>query len=231
MKAIALDDEPLALQVIEDFCSRTNDIELEKVFTRPSEALKYLRKFPVDVIFLDINMPSMSGLKFHEQMPHKVWVIFTTAHSEYAVTGFDLNATDYLLKPFSFERFLKAIEKVKEHHKASTRNDTKDNHLLIRADYSLHKITYSDILMIEGLDDYIKIHLPGKSPLVARMTMKNILDKLPENEFIRIHRSFTIPVSKIESIRNKNVTIAGREIPIGSSYEENFYLWIKNNKP
>lgn len=224
IKAIALDDEPLALKVVEDFCGKVDYINLQKTFTKPSEGLKYLKKFPTDLVFLDIKMPSMSGIEFHQLIPQETMVIFTTAFSEYAVEGFNLNAVDYLLKPFSFERFEKAVNKAKEFYDFShKKNSSLDQYLFVRADYSLVKIVVAEILFVEGLDDYIKIHLPGRSPVVTRMTMKAILSSLPESDFIRIHRSFIVPFNKIEHVRNKQIQIGENKIPIGASYEEEFF--------
>ena len=223
IKAIAIDDEPPALKVIEGFCGMTDKIILEKTFTKPTEALKYLRKFPVDLLFLDIKMPSMSGIQLHEQLPQETMVIFTTAHSDYAVEGFNLKAIDYLMKPFTPDRFMQAVNKAFDYHSFLREKDNASaQYLFIRADYSLIKISIADILYIEGLDDYLKIHLPGRKPVVARMTMKAMLEKLPPKEFVRVHRSFIIPMSKIESIRNKVISLAGIEIPIGTSFEDNF---------
>ncbi len=223
IKAIAIDDEPPALKVIENFCGKTQTILLEKTFTMPAEALKHLRKFPVDLLFLDIQMPSINGIDFYKSVKQDTMVIFTTAYTEYAVEGFNVSAVDYLLKPFTFTRFQQAIAKAEEYYnyKKQGSNQT-PKHIFIRADYSLLKIALSDIVYIEGLDDYLKIHLVNSHPVVARLTMKAILEKLPSNDFIRIHRSYIIPFSRIESYRNKMITIAGTELPTGSSYEENF---------
>jgi DNA-binding LytR/AlgR family response regulator len=223
IKAIAIDDEPPALKVIENFCSRTAGIELEKTFTMPAEALKHLRKFPVDLLFLDIQMPSVNGIEFYKAVKQDTMVIFTTAYSEYAVEGFNLSAVDYLLKPFTFKRFEQAVAKAAEYYDYKKQgNQETPKYLFVRADYSLLKIALADIIYIEGLDDYLKIHIAGSSPVVARMTMKAMLEKLPFKDFIRVHRSYIIPFNRIESYRNKLITIAGEEIPTGSSYEENF---------
>ncbi len=227
IKAIAVDDEPPALKVIENFCAKVDSIELVKTFNKPTEALAHLKKFPVDLIFLDIQMPSMTGLEFHKAIEQNTMVIFTTAYSEYAVEGFNLQAIDYLLKPYTLERFQQAVDKAKEFYNYQHQKENTQNYLFIRADYSLVKVNIADILYIEGLDDYLKIHLPGKKPLVARMTMKAIIEKLPGNEFIRVHRSFIVPLSKIESIRNKTIQLSGQEIPIGTSYEEEFFKLFK----
>lgn len=229
IQAIALDDEPPALRIISNFCSRIDFIDLQKTFSRTDDAMSYLENYPVDLIFLDINMPSMSGLDFYQAIPHEAMVIFTTAYAEHAVEGFNLNAVDYLLKPFTFERFQQAANKAKDYYKFKNPvENPASKFLLVRADYSLHKIAFSDILFIEGLDDYLKIHIENTKPLVVRMTMKAMLQKLPEQEFIRVHRSFIIPFSRIENVRNKMISLAGEEIPIGSSYEESFGKWFKS---
>ena len=223
MTAIAIDDEPPALKLMEHFCGKTAGMQLEKTFTMPGEALKHLQKFPVDLIFLDIQMPSVNGIDFYKQVKQDTMVIFTTAYSEYAVEGFNLSAVDYLLKPFTFARFQQAVAKASEYYnyRKQAGHDT-HKFLFIRADYSLLKIALGDILYVEGLDDYLKIHLAGSHPVVARMTMKALLEKLPVNDFIRVHRSYIVPFGRIESYRNKIITIAGVEIPTGSSYEQNF---------
>lgn len=225
LKAIALDDEPLALEVLENFCSQIDDICLEKTFTKSEDAFKHLKKYPIDLLFLDINMPSISGIDFYKKLPHKTMVIFTTAYSEFAVEGFTLSATDYILKPFSFSRFKQAVEKAYSQWKIQNQNP-EQLYLFIRADYSLIKILFSDILFIEGLDDYLKIHILNQKTIVARMTLKAILEKLPSPEFVRVHRSFIIPISKIDKIRNKIIYIKNEEIPVSASYETAFYALI-----
>jgi len=225
IKAIALDDEPLALEILQSLCDTIEYIELEKTFTKSDEAFKYLKKYPVDLLFLDINMPSISGLDFYKKLPHKTMVIFTTAYSEFAVEGFTLSATDYLLKPISLSRFQQAAEKAYSQWKQQNQN-IEQQYLFIRADYSLIKILFSDILFIEGLDDYLKIHIQNQKTVVARMTLKAILQKLPETEFVRVHRSFIIPVSKVSKIRNKIIFIDQTEIPISASYEEAFFALL-----
>ena len=223
IKAIAIDDEPPALRLIENFCSRTEYISLEKTFTMPAEALKHLRKFPADLVFLDIQMPSVNGLDFYKSIRQDTMVIFTTAYSEYAVEGFNLSAVDYLLKPFTFKRFQQAVAKSMDYYNYKKQGSSEaSRYIFIRADYSLLKIALADIIYIEGLDDYLKIHLAGSNPIVARMTMKTMIEKLPGRDFIRVHRSYIIPFNRIESYRNKTILVAGEEIPTGSSYEENF---------
>lgn len=227
IKSIAIDDEPPALKVLENFFEGLDFIELQKTFTRPTEALKYLERYPIDLLFLDINMPSLSGIEFYKQVQQQTMVIFTTAHIEYAVEGFNLSAVDYLLKPYTKERFLQAVHKAREFYNYQHQADNTQPFFFVRADYSLIKINYHDIIYIEGLDDYLKIHLQNQKAIVARMTMKSMLEKLPQKDFIRVHRSYIIPLSKIESVRNKTIHIGGREFSIGSSYEENFFKMFK----
>ena len=226
IKAIALDDEPLALKIIETFCADIDFIELEKTFSKPNEALKYINKFPVDLIFLDIQMPSINGIDFYKNLDKNVMVIFTTAFPEYAVAGFELNAVDYLMKPFSFERFMQSVNKSKEYFNFlnSSSAGTAQNHFFIRADYKLIKVMYEDIVYIEGLNDYVKIFLLNQKPIIARMTMKNMLDRLPHESFIRVHRSYIVSKDKVTSLKNKNLFINFNnekvEISIGKSYED-----------
>ncbi|KOS06606.1 LytTR family transcriptional regulator [Flavobacterium akiainvivens] len=217
--AIAIDDEPLALKVVSHFCGQVNFISLQKTFTKTDEALEYLAKNQVDLLFLDIHMPGRTGLDFYKLAGPDVMVIFTTAHSQYAVEGFNVNAIDYLLKPFSFDRFLAAVEKAVKEKRQRTAA-TGAGYLTVRADYKQHRIDYDDILLIEGLDDYIRLHIKGKNPITARVSMKNILAKLPEAEFIRVHRSYIIPIKKVKSLYNKTLQIEDFVIPVGDTYKE-----------
>lgn len=224
--AIAIDDEAPALKVIENFCTRTEGIRLERSFLRPDEALDYLQTAPVDLLFLDIHMPSQSGLDLYKTLDTGPLVIFTTAHSEYAVEGFNLNAIDYLLKPFTLERFQQAVTKASQFLSFRQSPDQSET-LLIKADYSLIRIRTGDILFIEAADDYLKIHQENKTPLIARMTMKTLIAMLPPNDFIRTHRSYIVALRRIENVRNRNISIAGRIIPIGNNYEAAFFQHFK----
>lgn len=218
IKAIAVDDEPLALTVLEHFCTKHNDVVLERTFTSQREAQSYLEKFPVDLLFMDIQMPDNNGILFYKSLKNKPLVIFTTAFDHYAVEGFNVNAVDYLLKPIAYERFEQAIEKVKKtsHIGLMTQEDA---YILIRADYKLNKILLKDILYIEGLDDYIQIYLHKKSKIVARMSMKSMMEKLPEDAFIRIHRSFIVSMRHVTSVQSKQLFLNEQEIPIGDTYK------------
>lgn len=225
IRAIALDDERPALDVIEAFCSRIPSITLVKSFTRTGEARLYMENNPVDLIFLDINMPRESGLEFSRSINQQSMVIFTTAYSEFAAESYEVEAVDYLLKPFTFERFGQAVQKAQARLKSLSNERMESGepaHLFLRVDYGLVKVTLSDILFIEGLDNYLKIHLRGTRALVVRLTMKAMQDKLPAEHFVRVHRSYIVPLDKIRTVRNKVILIEEEEIPIGSSYERNF---------
>lgn len=226
--AIAIDDEPLPLEILEKYCGKTDFIHLEKTFTKVTEAQKYLRKFPVDLLFLDIQMPTLSGIEFYKTLEQQKMVIFTTAYSEYAIEGFNLNAIDYLLKPYDFERFEIAVKKAKDFHQYIYQKESSPmQSIYIRSEYSLVNIPLTDILYIESFADYLTIHCSDKKKVTTRMTMKAILEKLPQSEFMRVHRSYIIPIKRIQSVRNKIIHLPEIDITIGSSYEEEFFKQFK----
>lgn len=220
LTAIALDDEIPALEVLESFAARTKTVELKATFSKTGEALRHLQKNKVDLLFLDINMPAMSGLDFAKAIDENIIIIFTTSYSEYAVEGFNLNAVDYLLKPFAYQRFLQAVEKAKTIHEARLSNPVEP--LLLRANYGTVQILPGEILFIEGLDNYLKIYLTNNKNLVVRMPMKDMMKLLPNDQFIRVHRSYIISVAKVDFVRSKAIFIENNEIPLGGKYEEAF---------
>jgi DNA-binding LytR/AlgR family response regulator len=227
IKAIALDDERPALDVIEAFCGRLEPVVPVKTFTRTGEARLYLEVNPIDLIFLDINMPKESGLEFAKTISRQSAVVFTTAYSEFAVESYDVQAVDYLLKPFTFERFKVAIQRAQERIQATRQSvgnagNGEAAHVFFRVDYGLVKVLLADIVFIEGLDNYLKIHIRNGRPLVVRMTMKAVLDKLPQTQFLRVHRSYIVALDKIQGVRNKLISIGDEEIPVGNSYESDF---------
>ena len=229
IKAIAIDDEPLALTIIQHFCNENESIQLLKTFTNQNEALLYLATESVDLIFLDIQMPQKNGIDFYKELEltNKPSVIFTTAYEQYALQGFEVDAIDYLVKPIEEERFQKAIEKA-QRMILSNNSSAVEDHFMIRADYKNNKIFYKDILYIEGLDDYIQIHLDNKPKIVARMSMKNMVEKLPEDQFVRIHRSYIVPIQRINSTDSKNIYIDNQLFPIGETYKNE--VNVKLNK-
>ena len=224
INAIAIDDEPLALTVIQSLCDKSESIHLQKTFTQPNEALKHLRKFPTDLIFCDIQMPSMTGIHLVKSLQQNTMVIFTTAFSEYAAVSYELNAIDYLLKPINQKRFTQAITKAQEYFDYINKKDLNaDKSIFIRADFSLVKIPLADILYIEGLADYLKIYIKDRKTIVARMPMKDMMEKLNATDFIRVHRSFILPFSKIEAVRGTTIFIGDQEFPIGKTYADEFF--------
>jgi DNA-binding LytR/AlgR family response regulator len=238
LKCIAIDDESLALDLVEDNIAKVPFLKLEARCRNAFEAIEYLQNNTVDLIFLDIQMPGLTGVQFLEGLTQKPMVIFVTAYQQYALEGFNLDVIDYVLKPISFERFLKASHKALDYFKSKlalqgnvVKADAKVDYIFIHADYSLMKIMLEDILYIEGLKDYIKIHVRNqKYPIVCRMTMKLISEKLPSDEFLRIHKSFIVSLKKIESIRNQKVKIGENHIPLSDSYSEQFYQTIGYQK-
>lgn len=221
INCIAIDDEPLALDLLVKYSSQLDFIDLKKTFTQTSEALAYMKKFPIDLIFLDIQMPDISGIDFYKSLKDSKMVIFTTAYSEYAVEGFNLNAVDYLLKPIKFSRFEQAVRKSKDYlDYLSSKDLDSQPFLYVRSDYRLIRIPLSDILYIEGLDDYVKIFCGQRKPILSRISLKAIAERLPAHRFLRVHRSFIIPTTRELSLCNKHIQIGDIQVPIGVSYED-----------
>ncbi|MBW0178016.1 LytTR family DNA-binding domain-containing protein [Sediminibacterium sp.] len=214
---IAIDDEPLALQLIQEYCAKISFLKLEKTFTNTDEAISFMQANKIDLIFLDIQMPDITGIQFYKNLIEKPPVIFTTAYKDFAVEGFNVDAVDYLLKPFEYDRFLKACYKAKEYIEFLSSQEVQLNSLFIKVNYEIMKVNLKDIDLIEALDDYIKIYIKP-NPVLTLMTLKSIQEKLPPRDFVRVHRSFIIPLAKIEKFSKSKVWIAGKEIPIGSSY-------------
>ena len=228
IKAIAIDDDSMALKVVEHFCTRIDFIKLEKTFKKPEDALKHLHKFPVDLLFLDIDMPGITGFELYKAIEQNTMVIFITAHSKYALEGFNLSALDFILKPFTFERFEIAVNKAKEYYNFQNRKDSShQQYIYVRVDYSLMKIALDDILYIESLADYVNIYFKNQKRITNRITMKAITEKLSSKDFIRVHRSYIVPIAGIENIRNKNIIIGDKQIPIGRSYEKEVSKYFK----
>lgn len=221
LSAIALDDETRALDILEAFAKRLDLIVLNASFTRPSDAREYLKESQIDLLFLDINMPAMSGINFAKSLHVDIMVIFTTSYSEYAVEGFNLKAVDYLLKPYSYGRFCQAVERAYHFHKANLNYSF--DHLLLKVKHGTMQVSLARILFIEGLNNHIKIYLIDSEAIVVRMTLKGIMHELPKNGFIRVHRSFIVAKSRIDFVRNKIIFIQNQQIPVGGKYEKIFY--------
>jgi len=226
IRCIVIDDEPLAVKLVKEYITRVSFLELAATFTDAIEARKFLEKEKIDLLFLDIQMPDINGLQFYDSLKDKPMVIFTTAFSEYAVDGFNVNAIDYLLKPFEYDRFVKSVYKAKEYYEFIRSQEVQLTSIFVKSDYQLVKINLKDVLLIEGLDDYIRIHLPNNKTILTLMSLKAIAEKLPAQEFVRIHRSYIVPLSKIDKVSSKKIEIAGKEIPVGISYADEFFKLI-----
>jgi DNA-binding LytR/AlgR family response regulator len=228
---VIIDDEPLPVELLMAYATRIPGIEVVATFNDPGKALVFLREDPVDLIFLDIEMPHLNGIELLKSLPVKPMAIFTTAYPEFAIDGFELNAIDYLLKPFDFGRFQKAVEKAIEYQSFTQKPKGKNAEpfIFVKSEYKAVKINFSEILYVEGMDSYVKIFTGGK-PILSLMSMKAFLEMLPQEDFIRVHRSFIIPIAKVKSIRNKVIKIGEKEIPIGGTYEDVVEKIIQSGK-
>ena len=219
MNCIIVDDDPMMVKVIENLVEKTGFIQLSKSFSNPSEAQEFIKNEKIDLIFLDIEMPEMTGLDLIESLQYKPQVILISSKEDYAVEAFNLNVTDYLVKPPSFERFLKACQKAQENLIDRGKIEIKKGKLFIKADSQLIGLNINEILLVEAMADYIGIYTPEKK-YVVYSTMKGIEAKLPQADFIRVHRSFIVNTNKLTSIEDNTITIAGKLIPVGVTYKD-----------
>jgi len=224
LKCIAIDDEPLALELLEDNISKVPYLQLVASCNNPLQAMQFLQNEQVDLIFLDIQMPGLTGLQFIQSVQQKPMFILITAYEKYALEGFNLDVVDYLVKPVALERFIKACNKAWELHQLKTKKYSageQPSYFFINADYSLVKVVFNDIMWIEGFKDYLKIHLKSSSkPLVARLTMKAIEEQLPSSMFVRVQKSFIVSKEYITAIRKNSLFINDVEIPVGDNYKD-----------
>lgn len=234
VRAIIIDDEPLARNVIKEYSRKLPSLNIVGECNDAICAHQIIQNNMVDLLFLDINMPKLSGIDFLKTLINPPLVILTTAYSEYAMEGFELNVTDYLKKPFSFERFCKAFFKAEElislknlANNNSIQIEKSNNYIFIKSDKKTIKINIPDIFYIEGLGDYIKIYFSDKK-IVSNLSMKKIENLLPKDDFYRIHKSFIISINKIDCIEGNLVKINNTKLPIGNSFRQNFMLHIKN---
>jgi DNA-binding LytR/AlgR family response regulator len=233
IKALIIDDEPLAQNVIQQYAKKLPNLKIEATCNDAICAHQTLQEKEIDLIFLDINMPKLSGISFLRNLKNAPLVIFTTAYSEYALEGFELDAIDYLKKPFSFDRFCKAIFKAEEllqlKHEASSHQtkEAENDFLFIKSNKKTIKVNFSEICFIEGLGDYIRVHLSDQK-IVTNLSMKKILDLLPEKLFYRIHKSFIISLSKIDVIEGNMVVINKTKLPIGNSFRQDFLNYVNS---
>jgi len=222
IKCIIIDDEPLAIKVIESHLKEFQNFEIAGTFNNPISALPLIEQENIDAIFLDINMAKMNGLEFIKSVELKSNIVITTAYREYAVESFDLNVLDYLVKPIPFNRFLKSINKItqkiaQQKEGKSETSDANDSYIFLKVDKKLVKINYEDILYIESLKDYIKIFTLTDNYLVHK-SLTSLTEELPQDKFLRIHRSFTISIDKVDSVEGNSIEIGTKRIPIGRKY-------------
>ena len=229
MRCIAVDDEPLALDLLEDNIRKVPFLTLVKRCKNAFEAHEAVMKENIHLLFLDIQMPGISGVQFLQSITNPPLVIFITAYEEFALQGFNLDVVDYLLKPVSFERFLKASNKAHELFtlKNGVASSSSSEYLFVNSEYNLVKINIRDIIYIEGLKDYIKIFIANATrPVITRLSMKSIEEKLPSDKFVRVHKSFIVSLDKIISIRKGKISINNIHVPISEHYKENLYRFI-----
>ncbi|WP_242084538.1 LytR/AlgR family response regulator transcription factor [Aestuariivivens sediminis] len=230
IKCLIIDDEPSSQAVLKKFVGDVEFLELVKVCNNAVDALHVLKQNQdIDLLFLDVNMPKISGLTFYKSLQNPPEVIFTTAYPQYAVDGFEVNAIDYLLKPFSFERFFTAVNKVVEKRFNNGNQIDDDWYIFIKSNKTLHKINFENILFIEAYGDYVKVHLINEF-ILTNATFTSILESLPEHIFVRTHKSFAINFKHLNSISGNLITIKNYKIPIGQKYKSEFLTFINNTK-
>ena len=231
---IAIDDEPLALKQINGYIEKIPALNFQQSFTSAVKAMEYLQHNNVDLMFVDINMPDLSGMEFVKSLSKPPKVIFTTAYREYAVEGFEVDAADYLVKPISFAAFAKAVEKTKQRYFHQTEHASSVKHneqfLFIKSEYKIVRIELSNIKYIEGMRDYVRIHLSNEKPIMALLSMKNIAEHLPVESFMRVHRSYIVNLNKIQTIeRNRIVFDKDVYIPVSEQYKDEFQKFLDDN--
>lgn len=236
IRCLAIDDETPALDILEDNIKQVPFLQLVGKCKNAYAAMEILQHGPVDLLFLDIEMPGISGLSFLKSLANKPMVIFITAYRNYAVEGFDLDVLDYLVKPVSFDRFLKAAGKALEYQgfkqKEDSPNSNYPDYLFIHTEYQLTKVFIHEIAYIEGLRNYIRIHLTTSTkPLLSKLSLKAIEEKLPPGKYARVHKSFIVLLDKISSIRNDIIRIGNRDIPLSRSCREDFFKKINGGAP
>ncbi|GAB3539035.1 LytTR family DNA-binding domain-containing protein [Pontibacter brevis] len=240
VRCIAVDDEPLALDILESYIKKLPFLQLVRTCSSATEAMQVLQEEKVDLMFLDIEMPELTGIQFLNILKNQPLIIFTTAYPDYALEGFNQDAVDYLLKPIPFDRFLKAVTKAQErlqrngkaaevaHAAPATHAAQEHDFMFVKADYKTIRVDFIDILWIEGLKDYIIIQTKDQK-IITLLSMNKMMEKLPDSRFLRVHRSFIVSLQKIDSIEKSRIRIGSKEIPIGEVYKEQFLKWVEEN--
>jgi len=234
IRTIAIDDEPLALQLVSEYVRKTPYLELVGAFDNPLDAIDFLSGQEADLIFVDIQMPDLTGIEFTRSLEADHKIIFTTAYEKYALEGFKLNAVDYLLKPFSYEEFLKAAGKahklVELEAAAVPTIETNSQFLFLKSEYKIRRINFNDILYIEGLKDYIKVYISGEDkPVLSLNSIKSLEQKLPEQKFMRVHRSYIVNLDRIDTIERSRIIFGKTYIPVSDQYKEKFQEYLDKN--
>ncbi|MCK3684829.1 LytTR family DNA-binding domain-containing protein [Maribellus sp. YY47] len=235
IRTIAIDDEPLALQLVSSYIGKTPSLKLAGAFDNPIDAREFLEENEVDLIFLDIEMPDLNGIEFTRLLENRPKIVFTTAYEKYALQGFKFEAVDYLLKPFGYEEFLKAVEKVKKligYERSAQKEEVSANNefLFLKSEYKIRRINFNDIVYIEGLKDYIKVHLYNQDkPILSLSSMKSIESKLPESKFMRVHRSYIVNLERIETIDRSRIVFGKVYIPVSEQYKDAFQNFLNQN--
>ncbi|QQL49664.1 LytR/AlgR family response regulator transcription factor [Mucilaginibacter ginkgonis] len=237
IKCLVVDDEPLALHILEDYIAKVPFLELVKAMTNPIEALTLVQEGGIDLVFLDVQMPELTGLQFLKIANGKTKVILTTAYPQYALDGYELDIIDYLLKPIAFDRFYKAAQKAQsvispavvksKDDSPAAYDDFLSDFIFVKTEHKIQKVYLHDILFIEGLKDYISIFTPDER-IITLQNMKKMEDALPEKHFIRVHKSYIVALNKIDSIERSRISIGDKIIPIGDTYRDLFFKQIED---
>lgn len=238
INCIAVDDEPLALEIIEDYIHKIPFLELMRSFHNAMDCIEYLKNNKVDLLFLDIQMEELTGIQLIKVLKERPEIIFTTAYDNYALQGYELDVTDYLLKPISFERFVKSVDKVYDKLAAKTQGKTtspqevsifnpKNDFFFVKTEFRLQKVDFKDILYIEGMGDYLRI-VTTKERIMTLQNFKSMEEILPSSRFIRVHRSYIVSMDKILSIERNRIKIADQLIPVGENYKKTFFGALGN---
>jgi two-component system LytT family response regulator len=232
IRCLVVDDEPLALHILEDYISKMPFLQLVKATTNPIEALQLVQQGNIDLVFLDVQMPELTGIQFLRIANGKSKVILTTAYSQYALEGYELDVIDYLLKPIAFDRFFKAVQKAQTiiqpsakpeiKTEATPQTDFLSDFIFVKTEHKIQKVYLNDILFIEGLKDYISIFTPAER-IITLQNMKKMEDALPEKHFIRVHKSYIVSINKIDSIERSRIFIGDKVIPVGDTYRDEFF--------
>ncbi len=234
INVIAIDDEPLALQLVTGYIDKTPGLKLIGKFDNPIDASEFLAETSADLIFIDIQMPDLSGIEFTRLLEKGPKVIFTTAFEKYALEGYKLDIVDYLLKPFSYEEFLSAVHKVQKllqlEKKVPVNVDVNNEFLFLKSDYKIKRLNFNDILYIEGLKDYVKVYIHNvPKPILSLTSLKLLESKLPEMRFMRVHRSFIVNLEKIDTIERSRIVFGKEYIPVSDQYKEKFQEFLDKN--